>query len=104
MTSLQRRCPLAPTTSQLRPGYINDIDRAEAEAEVEVEAEGEGEDEEEEEEPEVEGTDPVAEVVGEHQVAGERIGEGAVEFEDFEQLVAFDGVQVAVGQRPHVSR
>ena len=49
-------------------------------------------------------TDPVAEVVGEHQVAGERVGEGAVELEHFQQFVPLDGVQVAVGQRPHVGR
>lgn len=41
-------------------------------------------------------------VVGEREVARERVGEGLVEVEHLQQAVALDGVQVAVGERAHV--
>ena len=47
-------------------------------------------------------THPVSEVVREHQVPGERVGEGVVEVEHLQQLVPLNGVQVAVGERAHV--
>ena len=46
----------------------------------------------------------MSEVVREHQVAGERVGEGVIEVEHLEQLVSFDGVEVTVGQGAHVGR
>lgn len=44
------------------------------------------------------------EIVGEDEIAGERVGEGVVEVEDLNELVPFDGVQVAVGQGSDVGR
>lgn len=49
-------------------------------------------------------TYPMTQVVGEHQITGERVGERVIKIEHFEQLVPFDGMQVAVGQRSHVGR
>ena len=46
-------------------------------------------------------THPLAEVDGEHEIAGEGVGEGSVEVEHLEELLAFDDVQVAVGERAH---
>lgn len=46
---------------------------------------------------------PFAQVAGEDEVAGEGIGEGRVEVQDFEQGVPPDDVQVAVSQRSDVS-
>lgn len=48
-------------------------------------------------------THPLPQVVGEHQISGEVICEGGVKLQDFLQRVSFDDVEVAVGQRPHVS-
>lgn len=48
-------------------------------------------------------THPLPQVVGEHQVSGEVVCEGGVELQDFLQLVPFNDVEVAVGQRSHVS-
>lgn len=48
-------------------------------------------------------THPLPQVVGEHQVSGEVVCEVAVKLQNFLQRVSFDDVEVAVGQRPHVS-
>ena len=55
-------------------------------------------------EEEEEESHPVAEVVREDEVAGKGVGERVVKVEHLEKLVPLDGVQVAVGQSPHVSR
>ena len=44
----------------------------------------------------------VSEIVGEHHVARERVGEGVIEGEHLEQIAALDQVQVAVGESAHV--
>ena len=44
------------------------------------------------------------EIVGEDEIAGERVGERLVKVEDLEELVALDRVEIAVGQGAHVSR
>lgn len=48
-------------------------------------------------------THPLPQVVGEQQVSGEVVCEVGVKLQNFLQLVSFDDVEVAVGQRPHVS-
>ena len=45
--------------------------------------------------------DLLAEVIGERHVAREGVTERAVELEHFEQVVALDDVQVAVGECAH---
>lgn len=47
-------------------------------------------------------THSVPEVVGEHEVPGEGVGEGVVEVQHLQQLLPLDGVQVAVGEGTHV--
>ena len=44
----------------------------------------------------------MAEVVGEHQIAGKGVGKGLVEVEHLNQLVALDCMQVTVGQSSNV--
>lgn len=48
-------------------------------------------------------THPLPQVVGEQQVSGEVVCEGGVKLQNFLQRVSFDDVEVAVGQRSHVS-
>lgn len=45
---------------------------------------------------------PLSEVIGEQQVAGEVVGEGRVELQNFLQSVTLDDVEVAVSQGPNV--
>ena len=52
---------------------------------------------------ELNATNPLAEVVGEQQIPGEVVGERRVELQHLLQSVTLDDVQVAVGQRSHVS-
>lgn len=40
--------------------------------------------------------EPVAQVVGQDQVASEAVGEGLIEVENFEEAVAFDHMKVAI--------
>lgn len=47
-------------------------------------------------------THSVPEIVGEHKVPGEGVGEGVVEVQHLQQLFPLDGVQVAVGEGTHV--
>jgi hypothetical protein len=47
---------------------------------------------------------PVTEIVGEDEITSERIGKGVVKVEHLDEFVSFDGVQVAIGERPNVSR
>ena len=49
-------------------------------------------------------TYPVAKIVRQDQVAGERVGERVVKVQHLEQLVPLDGVQVAIGERSDVCR
>ena len=49
-------------------------------------------------------THPMSEVIREHQISGERVGEGVVEVEHLEQFVSLDGVQITVCQCSHVGR
>lgn len=46
----------------------------------------------------------MSEVVREGQVARERVREGVVEIENFEEAIALDDVQVAVGECANVRR
>jgi len=46
----------------------------------------------------------MSEVVGEREIARERVGERVIEIEHLQQIVPLDDVQVAVGQRAHVRR
>lgn len=45
---------------------------------------------------------PMSKIVSEDEIAGERVGECLVEVEHFDQFVPFDGVKVAVRERPNV--
>lgn len=45
---------------------------------------------------------PLSEVIGEQQVAGEVVGEGRVELQNFLQSFTLDDVEVAVSQGPNV--
>lgn len=47
-------------------------------------------------------THPLSQVVGEKQISGEVVGKRRVEFEDLLQSIAFDDVQVTVGQSSDV--
>lgn len=48
-------------------------------------------------------THPLPQVVGQHQVAGEVVGKSSVELQHLLQSIPLDDVEVAVGQRSHVS-
>lgn len=43
-------------------------------------------------------------VVRQHQIPREAVGERLIKVQHFQQLVALDGVQVAIGERTHVGR
>lgn len=49
-------------------------------------------------------TYPVAQIVSEDKVPGERVGKRVIEIQYFNQFVSFNGVQIAVGQGSHVGR
>lgn len=44
----------------------------------------------------------VPQIVSEDEIAGKGIGECVIEIQDFDELVPFDGVQIAISQCPHV--
>lgn len=45
---------------------------------------------------------PLAQVTGEDEVAGERVGEGTVKLQNFEQSFPLDDVEVTVGKRSNI--